>query len=258
MFKKGKTTKKKSKPIMLRLLIALTVLLFVEIGFAARVVGSSSDEDIFRNFVEDVSCVESTAIQTEGTICESIGTEPTYIEAEAEATEIVTTEVPEDLESENASVPHQEAETVPTTEPAEPISETAPESTSEQPAKIELSEEDKNLLLRIAMAEVGCDKCVECAALVMRTVLNRIESDDFSDSVYDVLHAKYQFEPVWNGTFKKAVPNEICEEALELVLNGWDESQGALYFEACIGPSWHSRNLKVLFRHCSTRFYVEG
>ena len=118
-----------------------------------------------------------------------------------------------------------------------------------------LTNEDRDMLLRIAMAEVGCEDCVDCLALVMRTVLNRVESPLFPNNIYKVIHAENQFSPVASGSFATAKPNDKCHEALDLVINGWDKSQGALYFEACAGSSWHSRNLELLFQHCSTRFY---
>lgn len=118
-----------------------------------------------------------------------------------------------------------------------------------------LTNEERDMLLRIAMAEVGCEDCVDCLALVMRTVLNRVESPLFPNRIYKVIHAENQFSPVASGSFTTAKPNDKCHEALDLVINGWDESKGALYFEACAGPSWHSRNLERLFQHCSTRFY---
>lgn len=120
---------------------------------------------------------------------------------------------------------------------------------------LDLTFEEKDMLLRIAMAEVGGEDCVQCLALVMRTVLNRVESPLFSNTIYGVLHSENQFSPVASGSFYTVVPNEKCQEALDLIMHGWDESQGALYFEACIGSSWHSRNCELLFQHCSTRFY---
>ena len=48
---------------------------------------------------------------------------------------------------------------------------------------------------------------------------------------------------------------DACYAALDLVIRGWDESQGALFYEFCEGESWHSKNLKLLTEHCNTRFY---
>ena len=151
------------------------------------------------------------------------------------------------------------ATTVPTVVPtAEPtfleLSETEPETTPPVPV-IALTEEEQTMLLKIGMAERGESGCAECIALVMRTVLNRVNADRFGSSIRSVLFAQDQFTPVANGSYDSAQPNELCQEALEMVIFGWDESQGALYYEWCEGPSWHSQNLHLLFQHCDTRFY---
>lgn len=128
-----------------------------------------------------------------------------------------------------------------TTFPAEPV--------------IYLTEEEKNMLLKIGMAERGNKECTECIALVMRTVLNRVESPRFGSSVHSVIFAQDQFTPVTDGSYYSAEPNTCCYEALDWILYGWDESQGALFYEWCTGESWHSQNLHLLFQHCDTRFY---
>lgn len=149
--------------------------------------------------------------------------------------------------------------TLPETLPTETTScETIPtEPETEPPVPVlDLTEEEKTMLLKIGMAERGNEGCTECIALVMRTLINRVESGRFGSSIQKVLFAENQFTPVANGSYYKAEPNELCEEALAMVIYGWDESQGALYYEWCEGESWHSKNLTLLFQHCDTRFYV--
>lgn len=135
---------------------------------------------------------------------------------------------------------------------------TAPTETQTQPVPVlELTEEEQELLLKLGMAERGQTQCVTCIALVMCTVLSRVEEPNrFGSSISSVIYAQDQFTPVSDGTFAKAEPNDACRQALELVIYGWDESQGALYYEFCQGPSWHSQNLPLLFSHCDTRFYA--
>jgi len=111
------------------------------------------------------------------------------------------------------------------------------------------------LLLQIAMAERGSTGCVDCMALVMNTVLNRVADQRFPSSIRNVIYAQDQFTPVTDGTFAKAQPDDLCRDALERIIKGWDESQGALYYEWCQGESWHSKNLHLLFQHCDVRFY---
>jgi len=143
--------------------------------------------------------------------------------------------------------PTTEAPTEPTTLPTE-----AP---TEPPVVLTFTPEEEALLLKIGMAERGDTGCTDCIALVMRTVLNRVESARFSSTIRGVIYAEDQFTPVAEGTFENAVPNAACENALNKIKQGWDESQGALYYEWCRGETWHSKNLNLLFMHCDTRFY---
>ncbi len=154
-----------------------------------------------------------------------------------------------------------------TTEPPNPQSpatiptEAATEASTESPAETTkpdlqtFTEEEEKLLLKLGMAERGDTYCTECIALVMRTVLNRVESPRFSSTIRGVVYAQDQFTPVMDGSFETAQPNPACYDALEMIKEGWDESQGALYYEWCEGESWHSRNLNLLLQHCDTRFY---
>lgn len=150
-----------------------------------------------------------------------------------------------------------EAPTAPTTQPTLPTVQTEPPvtETTQPPIVVDLTEEEQRLLKKLAMAELGTDQCTECLALVMRTVLNRVDSGRFSSTVSGVIYAENQFTPVADGSFEEAFPDARCDKALQMVMEGWDESQGALYYEFCEGESWHSKNLELLFQHCRTRFY---
>lgn len=157
-----------------------------------------------------------------------------------------------------------EPSTVPETAAPETVPETTYTETTATPTETEteppepvviLTEEEQTMLLKLGMAERGETQCTECIALVMRTVLNRVESQRFGRSVKGVIFAENQFTPVATGAYQKAEPNEATQEALAMVIYGWDESQGALYYEWCEGESWHSRNLNLLLQHCDTRFY---
>lgn len=136
--------------------------------------------------------------------------------------------------------------------------ETIPEETTVEttlPDVVILTEEEKQLLLKLGMSERGDTGCVECTALVMNTVLNRLADKRFPSSIRNIIYAQDQFTPVVDGSYEKAQPNDLCRQALDMVIKGWDESQGALYYEWCEGESWHSKNLNLLFQHCDTRFY---
>ena len=81
----------------------------------------------------------------------------------------------------------------------------------------------------------------------MLVVLNRAWGDnEFPDTVEDVIYDDGQ-----------TIPNNDCWEALEMVMQGWDESKGALYFESKSSSTWHEDNLKFLFKHQDHYFYTE-
>lgn len=152
---------------------------------------------------------------------------------------------------------------VPTEAPAEAPTEVPAEVPAAEPTEVvppaeyvySFTQEEEELLLKLGMAERGETGCVECIALVMRTVLNRVESPKFASNIRNVIYTQDQFTPAMDGSLRHAVPDDVCREALEMIKQGWDESQGALYYEWCEGESWHSRTLNLLFQHCDVRFY---
>ena len=54
-------------------------------------------------------------------------------------------------------------------------------------------------------------------ALVMLVVLNRVWSDEFPDTIEEVIFQKNQFSPVANGRYDAVEPDEECYEALKLL-----------------------------------------
>ena len=124
------------------------------------------------------------------------------------------------------------------------------------------SKDEEYLLAKIAMAEAEGEN-IQTKSLVILTVLNRVYSDEFPDTIHDVIFQynketdTYQFSPVMpDGRWWTTEPNEDCWEAVEVAMNAqYDYSEGALYFESCKYDSWHSRNLDFLYQSGKLRFY---
>lgn len=118
-----------------------------------------------------------------------------------------------------------------------------------------LTADEKEVLLQIAMAEAEGES-TEGKAMVMAVVLNRTENEAFPDSVREVVFQEGQFAVMGDGgRYYTTTPNEDCMAALELIESGWDESDGALYFESGDEDGWHSRNTEYLFTLGGHRFY---
>ena len=81
-----------------------------------------------------------------------------------------------------------------------------------------MSIEDIELIALLTMAEAE-GECEEGKRLVIDTVLNRVDSDEFPNTVKDVIYQKNQFTSMWNGRVDRCyVMEEICqlvEEELE-------------------------------------------
>ena len=118
------------------------------------------------------------------------------------------------------------------------------------------SAKESYLLARIAMAEAeGCN--IRTKTLIIMCVLNRVWSDEFPDTIEEVIFQENQFSPIDNGRWDRVEPNEDCYEAVRIVMEAkYDYSGGATYFENCADEdNWHSRNLEFLYESEGIRFY---
>lgn len=120
---------------------------------------------------------------------------------------------------------------------------------------IELSDSDEYLLAKIAMAEAEGES-IKVKCYVIKTVIDRIESDIFPDTVQEVIYQKNQFSPISDGRWNKVEPNEECYEAVEMVLQGDIAADDCvLFFESCKSESWQSKSRELVYQEGSMRFY---
>lgn len=124
--------------------------------------------------------------------------------------------------------------------------------------RIQVSDEDYQVMLRIVQAEAGiCDE--KGKILVADVIINRVLSDRFPDSVKSVVYQPSQFQPVSNGTINSVKVSAETIECVDRALEGEDYSQGALYFmnrRASGGASsWFDRRLTYLFAHDGHEFF---
>lgn len=126
----------------------------------------------------------------------------------------------------------------------------------EEKAKVAgISKDEKQILLRIAMAEAEGEG-VYGKAYVIRVVLNRVQSEEFPDTIKKVVFQKNQFSPVRdNGRYWDVEPDAECYEAYNMIENGWDESAGALYFSRTGSSPWMQENTTFLYEVGNHSFY---
>lgn len=121
-------------------------------------------------------------------------------------------------------------------------------------SKLHFSEADELALMKIAKAEHGNTDAYG-QALIMMTVINRLHSKKFPNSIKGILYQKRQFTTVSNGAYRTAIPDSTTKKALIIVESGEVKSK-ALYFEASwLKGSWQSKHRKYLFEYKGTRYY---
>ena len=109
--------------------------------------------------------------------------------------------------------------------------------------------------MKLGQCEAG--GCAESQYLEMMVVINRLKSDDFPNSIKEVIYQDQQFSVVNEGKFAKAEPTVESHLALAMVEQGIDTSEGALYVEASTNSSesWHNQNKEFLYESHGQRYY---
>lgn len=125
---------------------------------------------------------------------------------------------------------------------------------------ISLENNDYDVLLKIVEAEAGSEDLAG-KMLVANVVLNRVNSPSFPDSVTDVVYQTHkgraQFSPTENGTIDTVTVSIETIYAVNRVMNGEDNSMGALYFRSVHSSgTWHDRALQRVLEHGNHIFYI--
>lgn len=86
------------------------------------------------------------------------------------------------------------------------------------------------LIALVTMAEAE-GECEEGKRLVIDTILNRVDCDDFPDNVTDVIFQPSQFSSMWNGRADRCyVQDDICQLVREELQNR--TNQEVMFFTA--------------------------
>jgi spore germination cell wall hydrolase CwlJ-like protein len=118
---------------------------------------------------------------------------------------------------------------------------------------IRMSKEDYDILCRIVEAEIT-EGDIQQKINVAQTVINRVESPRFPDTVKEVVFAKKQFCPIRDGRYYKVSITDETEKAVNSVLQN-PTNHNALFFKAVWEKSDWS-NYKFLFTDGKHNFYT--
>jgi hypothetical protein len=131
------------------------------------------------------------------------------------------------------------------------------DSIEQQLEDSQISESDLRYLSAIIWAEAG-NQCEAGQQAVGIVVMNRVESEVYKDTIYDVINEPYQFSPVNNGSFNKALnrydngemPEEIITSA-KYALQGNKTvyyNGGTVDLSGCLYFSRYVKNAKYIIQ----------
>lgn len=110
------------------------------------------------------------------------------------------------------------------------ISATKCVNPSEPEHKWTITQEDIELIALVTMAEAE-GECEYGKRMVIDTILNRLDSDRFPNTVHDVIYSPNQFSCMWNGRVDRCyVRDDICDLVVDELMNrtNWE----TVYFTA--------------------------
>lgn len=127
-----------------------------------------------------------------------------------------------------------------------------------------MSDEDYDTLLRIVEAEAGSED-IKGRVLVANVIMNRVKSEDFPNTVTEVVWDNSdgvpQFSPTYDGRINEVAVSDETREAVKQALKGTDYSEGALFFIQKSAAEehnvkWFEKDLKRLFKYGVHEFYT--
>ena len=127
-----------------------------------------------------------------------------------------------------------------------------------------MSDEDYDTLLRIVEAEAGSED-IKGRVLVANVIMNRVKSEDFPNTVTEVVWDNSdgvpQFSPTYDGRINEVSVSDETREAVKQALKGTDYSEGALFFIKKSAAEehnvkWFEKDLKRLFKYGVHEFYT--
>lgn len=235
---------------------------------------SSSDADYIADSVNDPSMMlnlklpvgdeSSSLLLNVGFDVHRLGNSTSFVPV----TEALTTEATTTTQTPTTAAPTTQTPTTQTPTTQVPVTEApatqAPVTTAKPisganpqivPA-MSYTDEDLLWLARIIYAEAGGES-IECQIAVGTTVLNRVASSSFPNTIYGVIFEPNQFTPARSGSIYNT-PSAASYEAARRCLGGERSDTRILYFQtaAVASGSWMHNARKFIFTLDGVNFYA--
>lgn len=125
-------------------------------------------------------------------------------------------------------------------------------------SQLSYTDSEIELLERLVECETG-GLSRDSKSFVVCTILNRMLSDEFPGSMYDVIMQEHQFTPVSTGKINRVTPSDDTVSAVKYTLaSGIDTTNGALYFGNMVDIEQFNKNAFSWFNTLDYLFEYEG
>lgn len=128
-----------------------------------------------------------------------------------------------------------------------------------------VTEEEYEILVKLVYCEANTES-FECQVAVAYTILNRVNSERFPGTIYEVIMQKNQFQPMRNGAYEKASPTISNYAAVDYTLKTYSiepiHPSNVVYFWAksqVNKGSWYRfmQDNNLYKQYSNTIFYYE-
>lgn len=124
---------------------------------------------------------------------------------------------------------------------------------------ISYTDTEFDMLCSVVEAEAG-DYSYDQRVLVADTVINRVLSGQYPNSIYEVLTTPGQYDSVNNYYYPWRYPSDDTISSVESALNGYDPSYGATsYYNPSVVTDWSTVNWfesqTLTTEYCGVRFF---
>jgi spore germination cell wall hydrolase CwlJ-like protein len=120
---------------------------------------------------------------------------------------------------------------------------------------IEVSYADAQLLMKVAQAEGGNQGIIGMQR-IMEVILNRVESDEFPNSIQEVVYQPGQFETVTQGIIYTVEISPECHQALAEVEKNLQRNKEIIAFETSVNGRSLERYFDYLYSVQDHDFYT--
>lgn len=120
---------------------------------------------------------------------------------------------------------------------------------------LQISQDDAVRLMKISESEAGTEG-VHGRYLVMRVIINRLYSDEYPDTIEEIITQPHQFESYQNGSYDTAEPTVEAHLALAELEKNLDPDEDIIAFEAIWNKNSLLRYFDAAYDYMGHQFYV--